>query len=72
MAAGDGQGAAPVTTQEVDQLRDTALGDRFLIHFSEDTLRHRPLGIRLIVEFLGTFFLVTVAAGRGHQPLRRQ
>jgi aquaporin Z len=41
------------------------LGDRFMIRFSEDTLKHRPLGIRLIVEFIGTFILVTVAAGSG-------
>ena len=55
----------PVTTQEVDQVRDSVLGERFMIRFSEDTLRHRPLGVRLIVEFLGTFILVTVAAGSG-------
>src|SRR5262249_21053146 len=30
-----------------------------------DTLRSRPLWIRLIIEFLGTFVLVTVAAGAG-------
>ena len=41
------------------------LGDRFMLRFSEDTLKHRPLGIRLIVEFIGTFILVTVAAGSG-------
>jgi aquaporin Z len=45
--------------------KDTMLGDRFMIRFSEDTLKHRPLGIRLIVEFVGTFVLVTVAAGSG-------
>ena len=28
-------------------------------------LRQRPLWIRLIIEFLGTFVLVTVAAGTG-------
>jgi aquaporin Z len=36
-----------------------------MIRFSEDTLKHRPLPIRLIVEFFGTFILVTVAAGSG-------
>lgn len=41
------------------------LGTRFLIHFEEETLRHRPLWLRVIVEFLGTFVLVTVAAGSG-------
>ena len=38
---------------------------RYLIRFEEDTLRPRPLWIRLIIEFLGTFVLVTVAAGSG-------
>jgi len=56
---------APITTKEIDLERDSMLGDRFMIRFSEDTLRHRPLGVRLIVEFVGTFILVTVAAGSG-------
>jgi aquaporin Z len=55
----------PLTTKEIDLERDSMLGDRFMIRFSEDTLKHRPLGIRLIVEFVGTFILVTVAAGSG-------
>jgi aquaporin Z len=55
----------PVTTKEIDLEKDSMLGDRFMIRFSEDTLKHRPLGIRLIVEFVGTFILVTVAAGSG-------
>jgi aquaporin Z len=55
----------PLTTQEIDLEKDAMLGDRFMIRFSEDTLKHRPLGIRLIVEFVGTFILVTVAAGSG-------
>ena len=38
---------------------------RYLIRFEEDTLRHRPLWIRVIIEFVGMFFLVTVAAGAG-------
>ncbi len=41
------------------------IGSRYLIRFEEDTLKHRPLWIRLIIEFLGTFILVTVAAGSG-------
>ena len=52
------------TTSEADPER-TALERRYLIHFEEDTLRERPLWIRLIIEFLGTFVLVTVAAGAG-------
>ncbi|HEX6932886.1 MAG TPA: aquaporin [Streptosporangiaceae bacterium] len=35
------------------------------MQFEEDTVRERPLWIRLIVEFVGTFVLVTVAAGAG-------
>jgi aquaporin Z len=42
-----------------------SLQHRYLIRFEEDTLRQRPLWIRLIIEFLGTFVLVTVAAGSG-------
>jgi len=42
-----------------------ALGSRYLIRFEEDTLRSRPLWIRVIIEFAGTFLLVTVAAGAG-------
>jgi aquaporin Z len=64
-AVGQSGSAAPVTTQEVDRAKDTMLGDRFMIRFSEDTLKHRPLPLRLIVEFIGTFILVTVAAGSG-------
>jgi hypothetical protein len=41
------------------------IGRRYLIRFQEDTLRHRPLWIRLIIEYVGTFILVTVAAGSG-------
>jgi aquaporin Z len=43
----------------------SAVSRRYLIRFEEDTLRHRPLWIRVIVEFLGTAFLVLVAAGSG-------
>ena len=64
MAPEDGA-ARPVTTQEMDLAKDSILGDRFMLRFSEDTLKHRPLGIRVIVEFIGTFILVTVAAGSG-------
>ena len=53
--------------QQQDRQREQAemIGSRYLIHFQEDTLRQRPLWIRLIVEFFGTFVLVTVAAGSG-------
>jgi aquaporin Z len=42
-----------------------ALGRRYLVKFEEDTIRERPLWIRLIIECIGTFVLVTVAAGAG-------
>jgi aquaporin Z len=51
--------------QEIDAERAALLRRRHLIRFEEDTLRPRPLWIRLIIEFLGTFVLVTVAAGSG-------
>ena len=58
-------------TEDMDAEHAASLGRRYLIRFEEDTLRPRPLWIRLIIEFLGTFILVTVAAGAGvinHQP----
>lgn len=55
-----------VETAEQERMdRDRAIGNRFLIRFEENTLRQRPLWIRLIIEFIGTFILVTVAAGSG-------
>jgi aquaporin Z len=50
-----------------DQDCDRALAQRhrYLVQFEEDTLRERPLWIRVIIEFIGTFVLVTVAAGPG-------
>src|SRR5512140_999048 len=56
---------ADVTTDGMDAEHAASLGRRYLIRFEEDTLRQRPLWIRLIIEFLGTFVLVTVAAGSG-------
>jgi len=53
------------TTTDPDSEHTAALGRRYLIRFEEDTLRQRPLWIRLIIEFVGTFVLVTVAAGSG-------
>ncbi|MGO8871920.1 MAG: MIP/aquaporin family protein [Acidimicrobiales bacterium] len=59
----------PVVTARTEEEKELAareaFGSRYLIKFSEDTLRHRPLWIRVIIEFIGTFFLVTVAAGAG-------
>ena len=39
--------APPIATQEGDQVKDSTIGDRFMVRFSEDTLKHRPLSIRL-------------------------
>ncbi len=39
--------AAPITTHEIDLEKDSMLGDRFVIRFSEDTLKHRPPRSRL-------------------------
>jgi MIP family channel proteins len=50
---------------DTDAQHARAAHDRYLIRFEEDTLRQRPLWIRLIIEFAGTFLLVTVAAGAG-------
>ena len=50
---------------DLDPEHAASLGRRYLIRFDEDTLQSRPLWIRLIIEFLGTFILVTVAAGAG-------
>ncbi|MGO9078181.1 MAG: MIP/aquaporin family protein [Streptosporangiaceae bacterium] len=52
-------------TSQMDAEHADLLRRRYLIRFEEDTLRPRPLSIRLIIEFLGTFVLVTVAAGAG-------
>jgi aquaporin Z len=48
-----------------EEQREAALERRYLIRLGEDMLRSRPLSIRLIVEFVGTFLLVTVVAGAG-------
>lgn len=56
MADTDGS-AAPQHTE--------ALGRHYLMRFETDMLTSRPLWIRVIIEFLGTFLLVTVAAGGG-------
>ncbi len=61
--------ASPSTTKPSAADEHAALvrsvGNRYLVRFEENTLRQRPLWIRVIIEFLGTFFLVTVAAGAG-------
>src|SRR5215470_8098194 len=51
------------TVQPTDE--ESAAARHYLLGFEVDTLRSRPLWIRLIIEFLGTFILVTVAAGAG-------
>jgi len=65
-AATDTQPSPPADPAAADQAATLDLiGSRYLIRFQRDTLRHRPLWIRLIIEFVGTFMLVTVAAGSG-------
>ena len=49
----------------MDADHSLSLRRRYLIQFEEDTLQQRPLWIRLIIEFVGTVVLVTVAAGSG-------
>ncbi|MGE5288943.1 MAG: MIP/aquaporin family protein [Micromonosporaceae bacterium] len=51
--------------REGDREHAEAIGRHYLIRFEEETLRQRPLWIRVIIEFAGTFVLVTVAAGAG-------
>ena len=52
-------------TGDMDAEHDHRLRRRFLIALRGTPSRERPLWIRLIIEFLGTFILVTVAAGSG-------
>ncbi len=46
-----------------DASKDVEVGRRYLMRFEEESLRLRPLWIRIIIEFLGTALLVVVAAG---------
>lgn len=45
--------------------RAQAAATQILAHVERTTLRQHPLPTRLVVEFVGTFFLVLVAAGSG-------
>jgi aquaporin Z len=56
---------ATASSAQDQQERADALGRRYLIRFERNTLQQRPLWIRLIIEFVGTALLVTVAAGSG-------
>lgn len=51
--------------REAQEQHAAAVGTRYLLKFEQDTLMSRPLWVRLIIEFTGTFLLVTVAAGAG-------
>src|ERR1017187_155141 len=53
------------TQGPMDPEHAAALKRHYLLDFEADTLRSRPLWIRVIIQFLGTFLLVTVAAGAG-------
>src|ERR1700677_269908 len=48
-----------------EQRAAAALQRRYLIRFEENLLKSQPLSIRLIVEFVGSFLLVTVVVGAG-------
>jgi hypothetical protein len=48
----------PDTGVGADDQNAADLGRRYLIRFEEDTLRSRPLWIRVIIEFVGTYLLV--------------
>jgi aquaporin Z len=67
MAVICGRAAGEVTMTDTVQPTDEerAAARHYLMRFEVDTLRSRPLWIRLIIELLGTFILVTVAAGAG-------
>jgi aquaporin Z len=58
-------GQATDAARAADEQHAAEVRRRYLIRFEEDTLRSRPLWIRVIVEFAGTFLLVMVAAGAG-------
>ena len=45
----------PDTERDPDGRGAPRLARRYLIRFEQDTLRSRPLWIRVIIEFLGTF-----------------
>jgi len=53
------------TTEASERAHADAIRRRYLVRFEEETLRQRPLAIRVIIELLGTALLVTVAAGAG-------
>ncbi len=55
-----GRASSPADTDAA-----AAINRRYLIRFEADMVRSRPLWIRVIVEFAGTFLLVMVAAGAG-------
>src|SRR5450755_5070103 len=55
----------PSAVDDEEERHAAAVGTRYLLRFEADTLKQRPLWIRLIIEFLGTFVVVTVAAGSG-------
>src|SRR6266536_5061676 len=50
-------------TGDRERVHAAAVGTRYLMKFEEDTLSERPLWIRLIIEFLGTFLLVAAGSG---------
>jgi len=49
-------------TPVTDGDHSAAVGRRYLLHFEEDTLRERPLWIRVIVEFIGAAVMAMIYA----------
>jgi hypothetical protein len=63
---GEYEGSTMADVTDMVAKQTAPLRRRYLPRFEENTLLQRPLRIRLIIEFLGTFVLVTMAAeGRG-------
>ncbi len=50
---------------EKEQEQAAVLRHRYLLRIEDDILGQRPLRTRVIIEFVGTFVLVSVAAGAG-------
>jgi aquaporin Z len=50
---------------EKEKEQAAALRHRYLLRYEDDILGQRPLRTRVIIEFVGTFVLVSVAAGAG-------
>lgn len=57
--------AAPPAAAHEEAVHAEIIRRRYLLPFEAEIFASRPLGVRVAVEFIGTFLLVTVAAGAG-------